>query len=267
MEPVDVHHSDPVRTRAMTRNRSAANAADESSGLGAAAPRDPAPPRAQPARARAQARALAELDLADRDGQDAALRAHAVRVRVGVRRHRGRGALRPGAAVAGRTRPPVSESSPAAAGPGLAVQRAEGRPAITLNSGVTLGAADVLGGRGRRVHRGDLRARRRVRPRRRARAPQRSRVRIHPQRDAARRRRLRRVRPRARRLDHLPVVDAPPAQQRGQRDGASHLGRPRPARRGRSDASSDMHARRRPSAEGLRHRHVAVRQNARRESA
>jgi transcriptional regulator with XRE-family HTH domain len=31
----------------------------------------------------------------------------------------------------------VSESSPAAAGPGLAVQRAEGRPAITLNSGVT----------------------------------------------------------------------------------------------------------------------------------
>ena len=31
----------------------------------------------------------------------------------------------------------VSESSPAVAGPGLAVQRAEGRPAITLNSGVT----------------------------------------------------------------------------------------------------------------------------------
>ena len=48
--------------------------------------------------------------------------------------------------------------------------------------------------------------------------------------DAARRRRLRRVRPRARRLDHLPVVDAPPAEQRGHRDGASHLGRPRPAR-------------------------------------
>jgi transcriptional regulator with XRE-family HTH domain len=32
---------------------------------------------------------------------------------------------------------PASDSSPAAAGPGLAVQRAEGRPAITLNSGVT----------------------------------------------------------------------------------------------------------------------------------
>jgi transcriptional regulator with XRE-family HTH domain len=32
---------------------------------------------------------------------------------------------------------PVSDSSPAAAGPGLAVQRAVGRPAITLNSGVT----------------------------------------------------------------------------------------------------------------------------------
>ena len=31
----------------------------------------------------------------------------------------------------------VSDSSPAAAGPGLAVQRAEGRPAISLNSGVT----------------------------------------------------------------------------------------------------------------------------------
>ena len=31
----------------------------------------------------------------------------------------------------------VSESSPAVAGPGLAVQRAVGRPAITLNSGVT----------------------------------------------------------------------------------------------------------------------------------
>ena len=30
-------------------------------------------------------------------------------------------------------------------GPGLAVQRADGRPAIALNSGVTLGAADVLG--------------------------------------------------------------------------------------------------------------------------
>jgi transcriptional regulator with XRE-family HTH domain len=32
---------------------------------------------------------------------------------------------------------PASDSSPAAAGPGLAVQRADGRPAITLNSGVT----------------------------------------------------------------------------------------------------------------------------------
>jgi transcriptional regulator with XRE-family HTH domain len=32
---------------------------------------------------------------------------------------------------------PVSDSSPVAAGPGLAVQRADGRPAITLNSGVT----------------------------------------------------------------------------------------------------------------------------------
>jgi transcriptional regulator with XRE-family HTH domain len=31
----------------------------------------------------------------------------------------------------------VPESSPAGAGPGLAVQRADGRPAITLNSGVT----------------------------------------------------------------------------------------------------------------------------------
>jgi transcriptional regulator with XRE-family HTH domain len=31
----------------------------------------------------------------------------------------------------------VSDASPAAAGPGLAVQRADGRPAITLNSGVT----------------------------------------------------------------------------------------------------------------------------------
>ena len=35
----------------------------------------------------------------------------------------------------------------------------------------------------------------------------------------------------ARRLDHLPVVDAAPAQQRGTRDGAGDLGRPRPARR------------------------------------
>ena len=40
-----------------------------------------------------------------------------------------------------------------------------------------VGAADVLGGRGRRVHRGDLRARRCVEPRRRVRASQRPRVR------------------------------------------------------------------------------------------
>jgi transcriptional regulator with XRE-family HTH domain len=35
------------------------------------------------------------------------------------------------------TSAPVPESSPAVAGPGLAVQRAEGRPTITLNTGVT----------------------------------------------------------------------------------------------------------------------------------
>ena len=61
-----------------------------------------------------------------------------------------------------------------------------------------VGAAHVLERRGRRVPRGDVRARRRVEPRRLVRPPQRARVRVRAQRDAPGRRRVRRVHPRAR---------------------------------------------------------------------
>ena len=133
----------------------------------------------------------------------------------------------------------AARPSPAVAGRGSRVQRAEGRPTITLNSGVTWerlmfwadedvefieatyppggasGPDDALGRHSGHefgyILSGTLRV-----------------VVGFDEFD-----------PRAGRLDHLPVVDAPPAQQRGQRDGASHLGRPRPARgatgaRGRS---------------------------------
>ena len=104
----------------------------------------------------------------------------------------------------------VSESFP---GPGLAVQRADGRPAITLNSGVTwerlmfwadedvefIEATYEPGG---------------------ASGPDDTLVRHSGHefghvlsRDIARRRRVRRVRARPRRLDHVPVVDAAPARQ------------------------------------------------------
>src|SRR5262249_29412224 len=62
--------------------------------------------------------------------------------------------------------------------------------------------------------------------------PQRPRVRARPQRDAPRGRGVRRVRAVGRRLDHVPVVHAAPAEQRRRRDGAGDLGGPRPARRG-----------------------------------
>src|SRR4051794_27041271 len=64
-----------------------------------AAPRDPAPARPRAARARAPARALPEPDLADRDGEDPAVGADAVRARLRVRRDDGRAALRPDAAA------------------------------------------------------------------------------------------------------------------------------------------------------------------------
>ena len=126
-----------LRHRCKVKPHSGRTVADASVDARTAAARDPARPRYRPPRARAPARALAELDLADRDGQDAALRAHALRARLGVRRDRRRGALRPGLRRPARSPWRSSESSPAAAGPGLAVQRAEGRPAISLNSGVT----------------------------------------------------------------------------------------------------------------------------------
>ena len=101
-----------------------------------AAARDPLRRGGRPARARTPTRALAELDLADRDGQDAALGAHVVRAgsEFGVTVDE---VLFDQAPPPRRTRPRGVRSSPAAAGPGLAVQRADGRPAITLNSGVT----------------------------------------------------------------------------------------------------------------------------------
>ena len=47
--------------------------------------------------------------------------------------------------------------------PGLVVQRAEDRPAVALSSGVVLARLMLLGRRGRRARRGDVRARRFVR--------------------------------------------------------------------------------------------------------
>ena len=187
-------------------------------------------PGHRPARARTEARPLAELDLADRDRQDAALRAHPLRARLGVRGHGRRGALRPGAPATGASfgrggRVGRDHGGARARGPARG-----GTPVDHARLRRDVGAPDVLGGRRRRVHGGDLRARRRVRPRRRTRASQRPRVRTGPEREALRDRRIRRVLPRARRLDHVPVDDAAPAHQRRHRDGAGDLGRPRPAR-------------------------------------
>ena len=145
------------------------------------APRDPSPTRAQPSRARAagsssrRARSrrsrrarcsppCARCTRSCRSSESPSTRCSSTR-----RRRSSDGA----SAV-------VSESSPAAAGPGLAVQRAGRTTCHHPQLGRDVGAADVLGGRGRRVHRGDVRARRRVRPRRHARSPQRPRVRIRP---------------------------------------------------------------------------------------
>ena len=84
----------------------------------------------------------------------------------GVRRHGRRGALRPGRPRR-RTERPRRHPSPGRGGPGLAVQRADGTTGDHAQLRRDVGAADVLGGRRRRVHRGDLRAGGRVRPRRR----------------------------------------------------------------------------------------------------
>ena len=98
------------------------------------------------------------------------------------RRTRRRPPLRVGAQPGPRGSP---SSAPRAAGDHAELRRA-------------LGAADVLGRRGRRVPRGDLRAGRRFEPRRLVRAPQRPRIRLRPQRHASGRRRIRRVHPRGR---------------------------------------------------------------------
>ena len=125
------------RTNEQRSPHAQTNAPDAPSDARPAAPRDPAPPRHRPARARAPARSVAELDLADRDRQDPPVRAHAVRVGVGVRRHGRRGALQRGAAATDADASPSARTRRRPAPePGLAVQRAVERPAITLNSGV-----------------------------------------------------------------------------------------------------------------------------------
>ena len=117
---------------------------------------------------------------------------------VGVRGHGRRGALRraaPRRTAGGRVR---RRPSTPARGPGLAVQRADGTARDHAQLRRDVGAADVLGRRGRRVHRGDLRARRRLEPRRRFVRHSGHEFGLRPQRDAPRGRRLRRVRARGR---------------------------------------------------------------------
>src|SRR5206468_3113985 len=79
----------------------------------------------------------AGLNLADRDREDPAVRAHAVRARVGVRRHGRRGAVQRAAEPRRRSTRP-HRARPRCA----ACRRAAGDPA---QLGRALGAADVLG--------------------------------------------------------------------------------------------------------------------------
>ena len=148
-------------------------------GRSAAAARDPPASRPQPARARARLElspsSISQIETGKMQPSVRTLYAFV----VGVRGHRRRGALRPGPAPDGASRPSRS--------PGRGRPRARGAARGGTSDDLAqlrrdVGAADVLGRRGRRVHRGDLPAGRLVRPRRCARAPQRARVRLRPQR-------------------------------------------------------------------------------------
>jgi transcriptional regulator with XRE-family HTH domain len=139
MDPVDVHHSDPeANVVGMTRsNVSAAQVADASSVLG---PRLRAIRLGRGLSLRELARrldlspsAISQIETGKMQPSVRTLYAFASEFRVTVDEvlfdqappsERGASAS-------------ASESMPAMAGPGLAVQRAVGRPAIALNSGVT----------------------------------------------------------------------------------------------------------------------------------
>ena len=163
------------------------------------------------------------------------VRAHALCVGVGVRRQRRTRCSSTSAAspTDGAARS-AAGSSPTAAEPGLAVQRADGATARSRSTPASRGsgswswADDDIEFLEATYEPGG------------ASSPDDAFVRHSGhefgyvlERDAARDRRIRRVRARARRLDHVPVVDAAPAQQRRRtRPCARDVGRARPPRRG-----------------------------------
>ena len=139
MDPVDTHHDDPVANvvRMMRSNQSAAKDADASTELG---PRLRAIRLRRGISLRELARrldlspsAISQIETGKMQPSVRTLYAFVSEFRVTVDEV----LFDPSAPAADSASRSVSESSAAAAGPGLAVQRAVGRPAITLNSGVT----------------------------------------------------------------------------------------------------------------------------------
>ena len=139
MGPIDTHRNDPVAdpVRMVQGKSSVANALDESSGLG---PRLRAIRRSRGLGLRELARRL-ELSPSSISQIETGKMQPSVRTlyafvsEFGVTVDEVLFDQAPPSREA--TSAAVSESSQAAEGPGLAVQRADGRPAITLNSGVT----------------------------------------------------------------------------------------------------------------------------------
>ena len=139
MDPVDTHHDDPVANvvRMMRSNQSAAKDADASTELG---PRLRAIRLRRGISLRELARrldlspsAISQIETGKMQPSVRTLYAFVSEFGVTVDEV----LFDPSAPAAESASRSVSESSAAAAGPGLAVQRAVGRPAITLNSGVT----------------------------------------------------------------------------------------------------------------------------------
>lgn len=139
MDPVDTHHDDPVANvvRMMGSNPSAAENADASTELG---PRLRAIRLRRGISLRELARrldlspsAISQIETGKMQPSVRTLYAFVSEFGVTVDEV----LFDPSAPAADSASRSVSESSAAAAGPGLAVQRAVGRPAITLNSGVT----------------------------------------------------------------------------------------------------------------------------------
>ena len=126
--------------------------------------------RTEPARARTPARGIAEPRFADRDGQDPAVGADALRDGQRARRVAGRRcspptSLRPRQRRLGPSRQhdPQSSAEPLLPEQGR-VQRAAGRRVIELESGVHWERLTTWNDRGRRVPLRGLRGRRRLQP-------------------------------------------------------------------------------------------------------